>query len=298
MIHQRTFEVENYIDPKPIFDALERRDDKALWAAESAAPSQQLFFERLKEQVGFTTYLTGAESGSRLTHHCSLLMVPFIAAGGTLENLTGKNSKGTIKTIVNWLSDWIAKPYTISSFHVPLHYQEVSVWGPSLMRERLDQLITKHAPKVALDLDFNFQLPPDAPMLSFLVTAVHSPMEWAVLPPEDMLGDLELESKISGALQFCAGSGNDIHVLEPKFSSEAIRTGIMEWIKAIHETCGINSWDAIPVARDMVILHLSVGEQDHLSPIPLRAYQIGLDGVETVLGMVGTLCKRGVQTSH
>lgn len=294
-----SYEVENFVDPQPLFEALERKDDGAIWAAESTSPSQQHFFERLRETVGHTTYETGASRAfkPKLRHHCSMLMVPTLMNHATASTLTGKATQGPLKTVVNWLTEWMDLRYSITSFQVPLHYQEICMWGPSVMRSRLDQLIKKNAGSVGLEPDFNFQLPEDAPNLSFLVTAVHSTMEWASLPAENAQGDLELTSKISGALQYCAGSPADIQVLTPNFSAEAIRTGLIGWMSALHSQCGIGKWDVTPVAQDMVILHLEVGDQGAMSQIPLRAHQIGLDGIQDVLTHVATIgaCASGAK---
>lgn len=284
------YEVEDFIDPQPIFEALERRDDKAIWAAESASPSQEQFYERLREQVGHTTYeTTSGRTRARVRHHSSMLMVPVIMAPDAADGLTGEATKGTIKTIVRWLTGWMGNSYTMTAFQIPLHYREVAIWGPSTMRARLDQLINKEAPSVALEPDFFFNLPPEAPSLSFLMAAVHSPLEWAKLPPEDYAADLQLTKRVSSALQYCLGDETGLTVLTPDFSSSAIKAGLMAWLDGIHLACGIHHWDAIPTAKDMVMLILETGDDRTTSKIPLRAHQIGFDGIQQVLARVAAI---------
>lgn len=284
------YEVDGFIDPQPIFDALERRDDAAIWAAESSSPSQEQFYERLREQVGHTTYeTTSSRTRARVRHHCSMLMVPFLMEPDAADRLTGDATKGPIKTIVRWLTNWMGNSYTMTAFQIPLHYREISIWGPSTMRARLDQLINKEAPSVAIEPDFFFNLPAEAPSLSFLMAAVHSPLEWAKLPPEDGAGDMQITKQISSALQYCIGEEAGVSVLAPDFSSNAIKSGLLSWLDAIHLRCGIKHWDAIPTAKDMVMLMLEAGSENGSARIPLRAHQIGFDGIQQVLSRAATL---------
>jgi len=79
-------------------------------------------------------------------------------------------------------------------------------------------------------------------------------------------------------------------VLPPNFASDALCEGILRWLEEIAATAGIKRWDAQMVDQDLVVLQLELGEDAvTTNPIPLRAHQLGLDGLEKILKRVGEL---------
>lgn len=298
--HER-IDLPNYIDIGLMFDALERRDDETLWNAARLAPSQVEFFEQLRNQVGFTKYRIGSGNGNKgrlgrrepLSQLCAMFFVPVIMPA-RYASLRG-NAAGmspAIKQFVNWLRSWFENKMEISIFNAPVSYEEISIWSPSVMREKLEQLACKKEPTIAMPPDFNFCLPDDAPALAYFVAAAQQPVEYPALPPINPMADMGFTAKVSGAIQVC-GDGAEFEAVEtlvPNYASEALEEGLKRWLAAIHQKCGIGRWDATPMNQDLVMLQLEVGDSPgHTSPIPLRAHQLGLDAVDRIIAYVDSV---------
>lgn len=277
-----------------VFDALERRDDESLWEAAKRAPSQVGFFEQLRNQVGFTTYTTGRDGPRRsVAHHCAMLMVPVILPAGYAAFRGNPNaSLPVVKKMVRWMGEWLEHKAEISFFNVPISYEEICIWSPSTMREKLEHLAVKKEPTLALPPDFNFYLPAEASSLGFFVAVAQRPLDYPALPPVNPASDLALVSMISGAIQVAAGGSSmlPVETLVPNYASESMEAGILRWLTTLHQMFGIGRWDVQPVNQDLVVLQVEVGERPgHTSPIPLRAHQLGLPGIERIIGYVASV---------
>jgi hypothetical protein len=289
------YEVRSIGDLRQMFDALERRDDASLWEAARRAPSQASFFHHLRNQVTSTTYQAGTKGRGheKVQYHCCLVMVPVVLPrllDDVVDN--AKALEPAVKQVRMWVQEWFEHKVEISIFNAIVGYDEVCVWSPSMMREKLDRLAVHKEPTVRVPPNFDFQLPAEAETLGFFVAAIHRPLDWPRLPAEDPHEDSVLTSKIAGAIQICSGAAQPAiaTVLAPEFASDAIVSGIMRWVDSIHASHGIRRWDAQPVDKDLVVLQLEVGEEAETTcPIPLRAHQLGLDGIENILARVAAL---------
>ncbi len=298
------FEIASLDDARDIGIALEKRDDRSIWEAARKASSQGAFFEHLRSQVGFTTYsgVVRQIARTRLEYYCSMILVPVLLpaeASGLVMNTEAL--KPAIKQVRHWLQEWFEHKVEITLFSAPIGYQEVCGWTPSLMREKLDHLTKRHELRIEAPPDFDFRLPEESPSLAFFVAAVQRPLAWPVLPPISAEGDLALQARLSGAIEICAPgqAGRGVQTLVPTFASESIAAGLDLWIEAIHAMHGIRRWDVQQVDQDLVVLQLEVGEDAiHTSPIPLRAHQLGLDGIEALLAKVATLGSGNLTVKH
>lgn len=292
---QLRFEYPDLGDFGQIFDALQRRDDALLWELARTTRSQEQFFNQLRNEVGFTSYQTakGQKRREALTHHCAMMMMPVILTGDASELINKADAvEPTIRQVVWWLREWFEYKVDVAIFNAPVPYEEVCIWTPSIMREKLEQLSVKREPTLALAPDFNLCLPPGAPRLSFFVTCAQQIGEGPRLPDFNAQADDKLVSRVRGALQVLTPGERlgEVGVLVPDFASESMSAGLLEWIKTIHMQCGIGRWDAVPVDQDLVVLHLEVGENpSKTSPIPLRAHQLGLDGIRSVVEYVAAI---------
>lgn len=277
-----------------ILEALEKKDDGMLWEAAKKAPSQAKFFDHLRNECGTTTFSIGPSKALQtLRHHSALLMVPMVLSED-VATLTGNGPAlaPVIRHVALWLQEWFNYKVEVTLFNSPTPYEEICVWSPFIMREKLEQLSIKREPKLSLPPDMNFNLPPGTPRLAFFVAAVQRPLEFPTLPMVDDVADSELRSRIGGALQVLApySSIGSAEVLAPDFASEALLSGIMLWLRHVHETVGIGRWDAIPADQDCVILQLELGEDaTRTSPVVLRAHQLGLEGIKKILDFVASL---------
>lgn len=298
-----SYEVQGLSDPQAVFDALERRDDLSIWNAARVAPSQDMFYEQLRAQVGYATYHHGQHGQTKnakagLRHHCAMLMTPLIFPAMYTNTLSGPTGVSrAITTISAWVGQWLNYKSDVSLVSTPIGYSEICTWSPSEMREKLDKLVGEKTFLVSTvgdqaEQENSLRLPEDAPRLMFLVGYIQRPLEWPTLPPEDGLEDMRLTSKIVAAMQFCSSRSAhpDITARPPSFASEALVDGIICWFDAIHAHSGIYRWDVEQVDQDVVTLHLEVGEDaKETSAIPLRAHQLGIYGVENILKHVAAI---------
>jgi hypothetical protein len=280
---------------RQMFEALERRDDASLWEAARRAPSQAQFFEDLRHQVSSTSYVAGTRNAKsrKVPSHCSLVFVPVIL-GKALQDVIDNDEalKPATRQIHGWLGEWFEHNVEVSMLNTLVGYDEVCIWSPSIMRERLERLAVGKKPSIPVPPNFNFHLPSEAPELAFIVAAIHRPLEWPRLPADDATENRILAAKLSGALQVCSQSPAPgmVEVLVPDFASDALCAGILRWVESIAETVGIKRWDAQMVDQDLVVLHLELGEDAATTtPIPLRAHQLGLSGLEEILKRVSEL---------
>jgi len=281
---------------RDIGTALKLRDDMALWAAARRAESQETFYEQLRAQVGYTTFsgvLKRVHKDQRECH-VALLGVPVLLASSDAA-LVGNSpaTKTALNCVRGWLMEWFEYQGEITLYSALFGYHDICMWTPSVMRSRLDGLVDPKSASAQVPQAVDFGLPSDAPVLAFIIGAVHRPLAWPQLPPLDPEADLKLQARISGALQLCSpgGSGNRITVLTPAFASEAIAEGLDRWFGAIASAYELKGWDMHQCDQDLVIAHLEVGEDAaNTSAVPLRAHQLGLDGIERRLSQLSALC--------
>ena len=279
-------------DLSRVCEALNRKDDAMLWAAAKRSSSTAMFFEQLRNQVGFTTYSTGGRKGSpkHLQHHSALIAMPMVLpakAAGLVNN--GQALDSAMTSVLRRLKDWFENRVEISVFNAPIPYEEVCIWTPSVALEKLEQLSARKEPTLALPQDADFRLPPEAPRLAFFIAAAQQPLKYPELPPINHQADWRLTSHVSALLDLhtpTAGSEH-IEVLTPDFACEAFAEGLLAWVAALHRECGIVRWDATPVDQDLVVLQVSFGDQEgEASEIPLRAHQVGLEGMKRIVDFV------------
>jgi hypothetical protein len=298
------FEIKSLDAAREIFDALGARDDKWILEAARRAESQEMFFEQLRGQVGFTTYSGVVKDFAKhkMEYHCALIMVPVILQSSQCDLIGNEAALSpVIMNVRRWLQEWFENKVEISLYSAPLGYDEICQWTPSIMREKLEQLASKSEPTIEVPPRFDFHLPDEAPGLAFFTAAVHRPLVWPTLPPEDTEGDLALQARLAGSLEVCASGAvpSRVTVLPPQFASEAIASGLAAWVTAIHQKFGLKRWDVQQCDQDQAVLQLEVGEGAvHTSPIPVRTHQLGLDGIETILAHVAQMGSGYLVTRH
>lgn len=291
-------------DMSRVCEALNRKDDAMLWAAAKRSSSTAMFFEQLRNQVGFTTYTTGGRKGSprHLQHHSALIAMPVVlpAKAASLVN-NGQAMDTAMGSVLRRLKEWFENRVEISVFNAPIPYEEVCIWSPSVALEKLEQLSARKEPTLALPQDADFRLPPEAPRLAFFIAAAQQPLKFPELPPVNHQADWRLTSHVSALLDLHApiAISERIEVLTPDFACEAFAEGLLAWIAALHRECGIVRWDATPVDQDLVILQISLGDHEgEVSEIPLRAHQVGLEGVKRIVDFVAQVSEQSLRPTQ
>lgn len=285
-------EVPFFLEMSQMSEALRTRSDEKLWEVARRSTSQDRFFNELRNQVSLTSYQVGS---TRRPHrqYCALVMQPLILpAGASLLVGNAESFKGVFSKVRSWLVDWFGHEVEIRIFNAPVGYDEIAVWSPSVMREKLEQLAAWTSPTLEIPPDWDCRMPETASKLAFVVAGIQKPGGYPTLPAEDPVADACLQAKVSGLMEVHRPdrSMQPVQALVPGFAAEAILDGVITWLKVIHAEEGIGRWDATPIDQDTVVLQLEVGEERRSSTVPLRAHQIGLDGVEQVLKFLRQGC--------
>lgn len=96
-------------DMSRVCEALQRKDDAMLWAAAKRSSSTAMFFEQLRNQVGFTTYSTGGMKGSprHLRHHSALIAMPVVLPSDSSCLANNAQAMDTaMPSVLRRLKDW------------------------------------------------------------------------------------------------------------------------------------------------------------------------------------------------
>jgi hypothetical protein len=293
---QMSVEVPDLTVVRDIGAALRNSDDKMLWDAARRAQSQAVFYEQLRAQVAVTTYsgVVPRVNKNRLQYQCALVMVPILLPESEAHLIGSPLTAPVMPNIRNWLQEWFESQGEITMFGSLFGYHDVCMWSPTMLRKRLMHLTDKrHATPDAVTVAYEeYGLPPGAPNLAFIIAALLRPLARPTLPYLDPEGDLILRARISGALQLCSESKRPgpVEALIPGFASEAIADGLDAWLKGIAKAAPIRRWDVQQADQDIVLLQLELGDDaTHTRAIPLRAHQLGLDGIEDRIKVVAGL---------
>lgn len=297
------FEIPDLNTAYEIRRALDRRDDDMLWEVARRASSQQVFYEQLRSQVLTLSYTgriaksTARMKAGRSDMQCAVLMVPVVVGGSARELVSDAEVLApVVGHIRSWLEEWFEYKQVVTMFSSLIDYAEVCQWTPSITRSKAQRLVNSGVAGEVTPEPHDFHLPVDAARLAFFTAIVQRPMEAPTLPPLDAEGDRVLCAKIEGAIQLCNGARglSPVRVLTPAFASEAIESGMDAWLTSLVEHHGIRRWDVQQADQDVVLLQLEIGEEQPFAAlVPLRAHQLGLDGVEKCIARVaglGTSC--------
>lgn len=293
------FEIPDLNTAYEIRRALECRNDDMLWEVARRASSQQVFYEQLRSQVLTLSYTariaksTARMKAGRSDMQCALVMVPVVVGESARELVSDPEVLAPVAgQIREWLQEWFEFKEVITMFSSLIDYAEVCQWTPSITRGKAQRLVNSGMADEVTPEAHEFHLPADAARLAFFTAIIQRPMEAPALPPLDPEGDRVLCAKIEGAIQLCNGRRGlaPVRVLTPSFASEAIESGVDAWLRTLVDQHGMRRWDVQQADQDVVLLQLEVGEdQPYAALIPLRAHQLGLDGVERCIARVADL---------
>ncbi len=288
------FVLEAADDLRAIYDALERRDDSWLQDAAARASRQDSFFEHLRGQVGYTTYVAAAKRGGhRVEINSALILIPVLLQPAAASFLSdgSKELRPTISLIRSNLQDWLGYQVEVTLYSAPIAYDEICMWTPSMMREKLEHLALRKQPSLKVESRADFKLPEGSPTLAFLAGAISKPLTWPTLPMAEAMPDVRLRQRIEAAIDVAVPNrsvSGSCRVLAPDFAAEAIQAGIEAWIPALREYCGARLWDVEMYNQDTVIVHLQADEEAAKTcAVPLRAHQVGLDGIQSIVNVAG-----------
>lgn len=285
-------EVPFFLELSQMNEALRLRNDEKLWEVARRSTSQDRFFNELRSQVTLTSYQVGSAKRPH-RQYCALIMQPLILPAGAATLVGNADSfKGVFGKVRSWLSDWFGDEMEIRIFNAPVGYDEIAVWSPSVMREKLEQLAAWTNPTLEIPPDWDYRMPERASRLAFVVAAVQQPGEYPSLPPMDAGADASLQAKVAGLMEVHRPDRSEraVRALVPGFAADSILDGVLTWLQVLNEEEGIGQWDATPVDQDTVVLQLEVGEERRVSTVPLRAHQIGLEGIEQILKRLQKVC--------
>jgi hypothetical protein len=280
--------------------------EQRIWKTLLRSADQAGCLETIRAHSTFSYYAQPkGHRGQRFLRSGALTPMPIILdreAIATLEH--GEAAMQNAKIVMDATTRWWHKlpgTYLVNANQNLYGYNEVCAWSPLVPRRIADYMSgellddqdpTAQAQKLVLETEVaELQLPNEFPMLAFLFMQTRSMDGYIELPAINDQEDQYFKDVVRAA--YTTAQHPRPTVLTPHFFGYAVEEGLMAWVRAIHNVRAIVSWTIQQPALDVRILSLWFGEAEEAFHIPLRAYQLGLDGIERVLACVEAVTKEG-----
>lgn len=238
--------------------------------------------------------------------YSSLLMWPVIldrkllvGSGGVYDALSGDSTQ----LMAQQLGGLTSKTTSITLMHALFGYNMVCWSGPVVFRQLFDQLSQMHRQiEIPLDEDehialerFPYGVPDDAPVLYFLLGSLTHNGAWPTLESASSQSTLDASHYLASTLrldlaQTPQAMNWELHACAPALGAQAIESGVTEWLTVLSRQYDFTDWELLHQGDDRVDLLIELhGGSIPAIQVPLRMYQMGIAGVERVMGHVDSL---------
>lgn len=278
--------------------ALVEGNSEKVWRLAQSGLAPKAFFDTVRAHVFNMSSQSRKGNVVVANHNSTLFMWPVVLKGGDWDraNQAIAEDDGTcFKDTVNSLSKWMNHIAEVGMLKAPLKYTFIAGQEPADLRKLLNAVVWRHQVGVIGTETVGAQLPTDAPQLVFYAGAMTKRNSWPALPGPSTFKSLELAKRLHSTLAFvlqCSevNEAEDILVGSPEIAEDALSSGLRLWLDALHEKYEFGQWDAVPSGGDRVDLRIELRKCAHLDAcIPLRSYQLGVDGVEQLIAHVARL---------
>lgn len=286
-----------------IEQAMEHCDMARVWALANDGIAPSDFYEALKLHSFNSSRQTRKGRAVVADHNSTMFMCPVIMSSSMLHraqdsSLTDKN--GVVVMLAQEVGRWTGYKSESCMLASVTTYSYVASKDPVDVRRLLNLMAWREAAEAGVGPgNFINTLPPDAPQLCFLLGAFTRLNAWPDTPGLHERSTQELNAKIAATLRFALEEPDDvdteggtrIEVAPPMFGDKAIEQGLMMWLTALSQYRAFTAWDVYPGLGDRVDLVIQLDSPDaEWVTIPLRTYQIGVDGVERVIAHLSACC--------
>jgi hypothetical protein len=295
-----------------IESALCRRDADAIWTLARSAHSDDFFFYQIQHHcfnvfaMANTVNTTDADvqTASPASNYHSTVLWPIVLDRRLVEGCSALRpvlSQGSAPRVADSLLGLLETPHgSASVWHQAIGYGTTCWASPVVFRQLLDSMVigSRGSPAGPSRPDpiglerYPYGVPDDAPVLYFLLGAICSPDDWPQLVGSDdyrtTVSNLHLQASLRmelvnhlSALQW------PVHVGKPALAARAIEAGVQQWLKILAEQYVFTRWDMEYSQEDRIdlLVELNHGSVQGMR-IPLRRYQIGMDGIQRLIGLV------------
>lgn len=266
--------------------AIQSGDDHGLWRLVGRHHDQVEAHHRLATQVARLAYTVGDRA-----RFSEMFLVPVIESPGTKLLDEPSVWRPADYCIGEALDSWLPPKTRKTVFAGIRPYDWIGTWRPGVLRCHLHSTVPGGHQKKVTFLTETIDCPVEAPRLGFVCMVLTSERGWPQLPPADTLRDNRFKSVVAYALQPEAQASSPT-VLAPDRVQFAVTDGLCLWLHLLHEAVPITGWTAAPLAASPDVVKVTLAfdhEQVPFSQFTLRKHQIGLEGVEAVLGMLQAL---------
>ncbi len=316
-----------YRDSVILERAMCRRDMSCPELVAASQRHPETYFQQLQAHAYCVSSAQVQEdsNGALCSRNGTLVMWPVIVDSplvtGRADRAFGMSTEASLH-IASLLRDATLGQSIVGLMTDFLDYNQVAGKEPLFYRQLLEQiaghrehiLIPESKPESTFVSRFVSALPGDAPMLYFKVGALVRLHKWPELDtrlpylqpqcvatePGTNFGSMSrLAEQFAATLrsEFCAPNSCPSRILyvgEPEFAETAIESGLTSWLTLLYERYQFGAWDVTPHATDsaqlrIALLDASTAEMN----LPLRTFQLGVNGLERVLAHVAILAGLG-----
>jgi hypothetical protein len=170
-------------------------------------------------------------------------------------------------------------------------YDWVGTWRPGILRSHLTSAVPGvRGPKLRFVTE-EIECPQEAPRLGFVCIVLTQDRGWPQLPPADTIRDNRFKQVVSYALQGPAGQAAPT-VLTPDRVQFAVADGLCLWLHLLNESVPIKGWTVGQVPSNPDVVKITIALEHETVPFTqftVRKHQIGLQGLDAVLFMLGSI---------
>lgn len=276
--------------------ALAEGNSEKMWQLAQSGLSPEAFFNTVRTHVFNSSAQAFRGKAVVADHNSTMFMWPIIFKNGNWESIrqaisddNGSSFTDTANSLMRWM------PLDVAMLKTPLNYLFLAGQDPVALRKLLTSLVWRQQVEAIGTGCAGAQLPSDAPQLVFYVGAMTRRNAWPCLPAPSAFSTLEISKRLRATLQFVTQAhrsaiGDGLVVGVPEVGDHAITAGLSLWLTALHEKYEFGHWDAVPCGADRVDLLIELKSSEYGDArIPLRSYQIGVEGIEQLISQVASL---------
>lgn len=278
---------------------MDQYDMNAVWAMAGGSVQPSEFYEALKLHTFNLSRKTLKGRAVVAEHNSTLFMCPVVLSSDMARRSQATSNSAErsklARLIASNIQRWIAYRSEVRLVAGFASYQGLVTQEPEYFRRLLSNLVW-YTEDQGIKVGSAFateELPADAPQLCFLMGSFTSLSEWPTTPGVHDLSSLDLRDKLKGTLRFQLETDTDhvshcdsqIEVASPMFGDQAIECGLKMWLSKLGSEIGFKAWSVGQMQGDMIELQmlLNTDEGGKWISVPVRAHQVGVDGVERII---------------
>jgi hypothetical protein len=267
-------------------DAIHAEDDQGLWRLLEQHNDPVEAHSRLATNIARHAYAIADKP-----RFAEIFLTPVIefARGAQLGNAAAWQAADYC--IGEALDIWLPSKTRKTVFAQIRPYDWVGTWKPAVLRSHLKSAVPgARGPKLRF-LTETIDCPEEAPRLGFICMVLTSERGWPQLAAADSTKDARFKQVVAYALQGDSKQAAPV-ILTPDRVQYAVADGLCLWLHLANEQVPITGWLVAPATASPDIIKITVRFEHEKVPytqFTLRKHQIGLEGLDSILQMLGSI---------